>query len=173
MQFRNRQDYIHTDLKWSSQYQNGLEMPQLTADWPGHTKRGPKGPKLAQTGLSLVIWTSRGILKPIWHCWDHFRSLPIWLCPFQNPILVCKYLSPLISHKNGSVFKIYIWISVFRRKKRFRNLFLGSRDIKQILFLHFFLNTLYMRSQLVFMVKIVNIWNYSLLVQGVSKKVHE
>ena len=60
MQFRNRQVYIHTDLKWASQYQNGLEMPQLTADWPGHTLRVPKGPKVAQTGLSPVIWTRQG-----------------------------------------------------------------------------------------------------------------
>ena len=29
-------------------------MPQLTADWPGHTLRGPKGPNVAQTGLSGV-----------------------------------------------------------------------------------------------------------------------
>ena len=72
MQFRNGQDYIHTDLTWSSQYQNDLEMPQLTADWSGHTQRGPKGPKVAQTGLFTSyldqVGASRGILKPIWHC---------------------------------------------------------------------------------------------------------
>ena len=60
MQLRNRKVYIHTDLKWSSQYQNGLEIPQLTADWPGHTQRGPKGPKVAQTGISLVMWNRQG-----------------------------------------------------------------------------------------------------------------
>ena len=32
-----------------------------------------------------------------------------------------KYLSPLILDRNGFVFKIYRWISVFRRKKRFVN----------------------------------------------------
>ena len=58
MQFRNIQDYIHTDLKWSSQYQNGLEMPKLTADWPGQILRGPKGPKAILTGLSGVGWAS-------------------------------------------------------------------------------------------------------------------
>ena len=63
MHFRNRQVYIHTDLKWSSQYQNALEMPQLTADWPGHTLRGPKGPKDANTGLSWVIWTNQGPVR--------------------------------------------------------------------------------------------------------------
>ena len=59
MQFRNRRVYIHTDLKWASQYQNGLEMPKLTADWPGQTLRGPKGPKVAQTGLLAVGWASQ------------------------------------------------------------------------------------------------------------------
>ena len=48
---------IWSDLKWSSQHQNGLEMPQVTADCPGHTQRGPK---VAQTDLSLVIWTRQG-----------------------------------------------------------------------------------------------------------------
>ena len=38
-------------------------------------------------------------------------------------------LSPLISHKNGSVFKIYIWISAFSGRKQFRNLSLASWDI--------------------------------------------
>ena len=51
MGLRNRQVHIHTDLKWSSQHQNGLEMPQLTADWPSHTLRGPKLPKLVSQGL--------------------------------------------------------------------------------------------------------------------------
>ena len=37
----------------------------------------------------------------------------------HNPILFVKYLSPLKKHRNGSVFKICVWISVFRRKKRF------------------------------------------------------
>ena len=53
--------------------------------------------------------------------------------------MVCKYLSPLISHRIGSVFQISIWISVFRRKKLFRNLFIGFGDIKQTNILTFFL----------------------------------
>ena len=36
---------------------------------------------------------------------------------FQNHILFFKYIRPLIWHRNGSVFKIYKWISVLRRKK--------------------------------------------------------
>ena len=47
MNILNRQVYIHSDLKWSSQYQNGLEIPQLTADWSAHSQKGPKGPKVA------------------------------------------------------------------------------------------------------------------------------
>ena len=35
---------------------------------------------------------------------------------FQNRILFCKYLCPLISHRKVFVFKICVWISVFRRK---------------------------------------------------------
>ena len=50
----------------------------------------------------------------------------------KNPILFCKYLSPLKSHRNGFVFKIYIWISVFRRKKQFENPMLGCWDICKI-----------------------------------------
>ena len=46
-------------------------MPQLTSDWPGHTKKGPKAPDVAQTGLSGVAWArqeqvraSRGQSEP-------------------------------------------------------------------------------------------------------------
>ena len=94
MRFRNRQVYIYTDLKWSSQYQNAWSLMGY----------------LDQSGAR------KGILRPIWHCWDHFRSLPIWWYLFHNPILVCKYLSPLISNRIGSVFKIFICILVFRNK---------------------------------------------------------
>ena len=37
----------------------------------------------------------------------------------KNPILFNKYFSPLASHRIGLVFKIYVWISVLRRKKWF------------------------------------------------------
>ena len=42
-----------------------------------------------------------------------------------------KYLNPLKWHRNGFVFKICVWISVFRRKKQFENSILSSQDIKQ------------------------------------------
>ena len=48
--FQNRQVHIHTDQKWSTQYKNGFEMPQLTSDWPGDTLKGLKGPKLVSQG---------------------------------------------------------------------------------------------------------------------------
>ena len=58
--FRNRQVHIHTDLKCSSQHQNGSEMPHLNSDRPDHVLRGPKGPRVAQTGLSGVAWARQG-----------------------------------------------------------------------------------------------------------------
>ena len=45
--------------------------------------------------------------------------------------LFCEYLGSLRLHKNGFVFKICVWISVFRRKKRFKNPILDCQDIKQ------------------------------------------
>ena len=39
----------------------------------------------------------------------------------KNPILFCIYLSPQKLHRNGLVFEIYVWISVFRSKKQFLN----------------------------------------------------
>ena len=121
----------------------------LARSYPERPQGAQSCPNWSLTGYLDQAGASRGILKPIWHCWDHFRSLPIWLCPFQNPILVCKYLSPLISHRNGSVFKIYIWILVFRRKKQFRNLFLGSRNIKQIQKVYFLRHPVVSRTHLV------------------------
>ena len=45
--FQNRQVNIHTDLKWSSQPQNGLEMFRVAPEWPAQSLRGklwaPKG----------------------------------------------------------------------------------------------------------------------------------
>ena len=49
----------------------------------------------------------------------------------NNLILFCKYLSPRKLHRNGFVFKICIWISVFWRRKQFENLILSCWDIKQ------------------------------------------
>ena len=138
-----RQVHIHTDLKWSSKKQSGLEMPQLAAEWPRHPLRDQLGQHGATEGLSGYDQTSQ---EPVGASQGHYVPLRTTsgqyeyeLVSFQNPVLFCKYLSPLKSHKIGSVFKIYIWISVFREKKRFRNLFIGSGDIKQTNILTFFL----------------------------------
>ena len=45
--------------------------------------------------------------------------------------MLCKYLNPLKLHRNGFVFKICVWISVFRVKKLFKNPIFGCRDIRQ------------------------------------------
>ena len=60
MRFRNRQVHIHTDLKWSSQYQSCLEMTRLAPDCPGHTLRGPQRPPVAPTGLSGGVLATQG-----------------------------------------------------------------------------------------------------------------
>ena len=139
--FWNRWVHIHSDLKCSSQHQNDFEIPRLTSDWPDHTMRGPKGLKLVFQGfpgtdrcMSVYLWANLALLRP-------FLVIPNINLSVQNPILFCKYLSPLISHINCSVFRIYIWISVFRRKKWSRNPFLGSWDIEQIQKINFFLGS--------------------------------
>ena len=76
-------------------------------------------------------WASlRSFAQILWF-WGHYETIWIWIDLFQNSILFCKYLGPLILHRNGFVFKICIWISVFRRKKRIKNPILGCQDIKQ------------------------------------------
>ena len=52
--------------------------------------------------------------------------------------MFCKYLGPLISHRNGFVFEIFVQVSVFKRKNRFEYQILGYRDIKQTRSLIFF-----------------------------------
>ena len=138
-----RQVHIHTDLKWSSKKQSGLEMPQLAAEWPRHPLRDQLGQHGATEGLSGYdqasqepVGASQGHSVPLRTTSGQYEYV---LVSFQNPGLFCKYLSPLKSHKIGSVFKIYIWISVFREKKRFRNLFIDSGDIKQTNILTLFL----------------------------------
>ena len=58
--FRNRQVHIHTDLKWSSQHQSGLEMPRVAPDWTGHTLRGLQGPQVTPTGLPGGVQATQG-----------------------------------------------------------------------------------------------------------------
>ena len=71
--------------------------------------------------------------------WSHYETARILIDLFQNRIMFCKYPGPLWSHRNGFVFKICIWISVFRRKKRFENPILGCWDICEINTVPFFL----------------------------------
>ena len=75
-----------------------------------------------KTVFILIVLKRKGPLNQI-----------IWvLTTIKNPILFCKFLSPLKSRRNGFVFKIYIWISVFSRKKRCENSMLGCREIFKI-----------------------------------------
>ena len=121
----------------------------LARSYPERPQGAQNCPNWCLIGYLDQAGASRGILKPIWHCWDHFRSLPIWLCPFQNPILVCKYLSPLISHRNGSVFKIYIYGSQFsEEEKNSLEICFLVPEILNKSYSCIFLNTLYICGKL-------------------------
>ena len=97
----------------------------LTWSGPHSTRMALRCPNWPLTGLvipwgaqSCPNWSLKGCLgqsgachgssRTILHCYGQFRSFLIWPCSFQNSFLFCKYLSPLILHRNGSVFWIYI-----------------------------------------------------------------
>ena len=61
---------------------------------------------------------------------------------------VCKYPGPLRSHRKGFVFKICIWISVFRRKKAFENPILSCQQICKINTVPFFLKHLVLLNKI-------------------------
>jgi len=73
--------------------------------------------------------------------WVDYNCLP------QSLILFCKFLCPLKLHRNGHVFKLCVWISVFRRNKWFANPILVCRDIEQNPSI-FFGTTLYKKKRL-------------------------
>ena len=91
-----------------------------------------------------AIFGGWDIFKTKWDYWlDYSDKNSNYLCLDQNHliknlILFCKYLSPRKSHRNGFIFNIFVWISIFRRKKRFGNPILGCRDIKRTRSLIFF-----------------------------------
>ena len=101
-----------------------------------------RGPELSQLGCPDHSASSQGISRPLWCCEDHFRSVWICICLFRTPVLFCKYLSPLRLHKIGSVFKIYIWISVFRKKNGLEICSLVPEILDKQTFWRFFLNAL-------------------------------
>ena len=107
-------------------------------DTPWETSRGNWGPMRASQGITGPVRSQLGHLKPLCFSADHFRSVWICACLFRNIVLFCKNLGPLKEHKIGSLFEIYLWISVFRWNKRFRILFIFFGDIKQTNILTFF-----------------------------------
>ena len=72
--------------------------------------------KVPLGGLQGPSWASWRIFAQILRFWGQYETA--WICNdlFWNRILFCKYPGPLRSHRNGVVFKIYVWILVFRRK---------------------------------------------------------
>ena len=91
--------HIHTDLKWFSLKQRGLEMTQLAPDWPGYTLSGPHGPPVAPTGFSGGVRATQGPVEASKGHSDTVRTISgqyeYVLVHFGKPILFCKYLSHL------------------------------------------------------------------------------
>ena len=94
-------------------------------------------PWVAQTRLPGMGWPGPDRCQLV-HLWANLALLsPLQIIPDRTLSISKFYFVLQISQppnvaKNCSVFRIYIWISVFRRKQRFRNPFLGSWYIKQI-----------------------------------------
>ena len=71
--------------------------------------------------LSGLVWASWGSLGQVIGFWGHYEIVWILIDLFQKRILYHKYLGRIKSDRNGFVFKICIWISVFRRKSLSKN----------------------------------------------------
>ena len=88
-----------------------------------------------------------------------------WSISESNSVLQISQ-SPYIAQKWFCIKNFHMDLSFQKKKKRFKNLFLGSREIKQILFMHFFLNTLYMT-----MVSTLNLNpNFSFIIQPLLRE---
>ena len=155
----------------TSSYSYWLKAVLIEPDCPCDATTGPQltlitdWANLGHLRISkFEIWSVRGQLGPRKNTlvlWEPLQVISKWTCLSRNHILFCKYLSPLNLHRNGTIFKIFIWISVFRRKKRFVNLFLGCWDIQQTMkYRNYY--TFFMRHPLLEIWSIKdngNIWN--------------
>ena len=114
-----------TDLIMSWEALRGPELPKLACQgWPG-----PDRGQLVHLGANLAL------LRPL-------QIIPDMTLSNSEFYFLLQISQPPNVPKNGSVFRIYIWISVFRRKRWSRNLFLGSWDIEKIQKVHFFWDAL-------------------------------
>ena len=84
--------------------------------------RARQGPIWGPSGLSLAAVGRYSALRTLQ------ASKKMIISVSKNDFLMQISLK---LHKNNFVFKICVWISVFRRKKRFENPIIGCRDIKQ------------------------------------------
>ena len=75
----------------------------------------------AVSGIHCHSGGQSGISGSLRCCQEHYGQAQNLICLCQSRILFSKYLRTLKSHRNGFVFKICVWISVFRRKKRLVN----------------------------------------------------
>ena len=110
---------------------SGLKTAKFSPSSKNWPKTGPDSSQVTPSGPSNPIWLNKYYDWFILIIFKNFGSSKSNNLSFdqnhliKNPILFCKYLSPRILHRNCSVFKIYRWISVFRRKKQFVNLLHG------------------------------------------------
>ena len=86
----------------------------------------------AISGIHCHSGGQSGISGSLRCCQEHYGQAQNLICLCQSRILFSKYLRTLKSHRNGFVFKICVWILVFRRKKRFKNPIFCCRDICKI-----------------------------------------
>ena len=93
---RNRQLHIHTDLKWSSQPQSGLELPQLAPEWPGHPLKDQLGQLGAPEGLSGYDRTSQ---EPVGSSQGHSGTVRTASGPYEY---VLVYFRTRVCFANNS-----------------------------------------------------------------------
>ena len=133
MRIWNRSIHIRTVSWWPQNWKNLCQAPRTGPRW------ALIAPKWLLVGLVIQIdWIdvlTVFILIVFKICWSSQSNNCVLIrnqnILIKNPILFCKYLSPRKLHRNGFIFKIFVWISVFGRKYRFENPILGCRDIKR------------------------------------------
>ena len=115
-----RQVHIHTDLKWSSKKQSGLEMPQLAAEWPRHPLRDQLGQHGATEGLSGYDQASQ---EPVGASQGHSVPLRTTSGQYEYVLVYSRtpYCFPNISAPQNRtklvLYSKFIYVSQFSEEK--------------------------------------------------------
>ena len=109
--FQSKQVHIHSDLKWSSQHQSGLEMPWLDPYWPGRTHnwslRGCTGHSVATRGISRPDFRWFGVKT---HC-----SAETFSYPMSQIIRILKHFLRTQNVSGNFVTKLHHYLQVYCR----------------------------------------------------------